>query len=68
MPQKLRIKLASCKVSTEDGVKLLEKCGFNNQEAEEIVKSLPKTITFKSASKRYGAFRLLQNGFDVKLT
>jgi hypothetical protein len=68
MPQKLRIKLASCKVSTEDGVKLLEKCGFNKQEAEEIVKSLPKTITFKSASKRYGAFRLLQNGFDVKLT
>jgi hypothetical protein len=55
-------------VSTEDGVKLLEKCGFNKQEAEEIVKSLPKTITFKSASKRYGAFRLLQNGFDVKLT
>lgn len=68
MPAKLRIKLASCKVSTDDGVKLLEKCGFSKQEAEEIVKSLPKTITFKSASKRYGAFRLLQNGFDVKLT
>lgn len=68
MPAKLRIKLASCKMSTEDGAKLLEKCGFSKQEAEEIVQSLPKTITFKSASKRYGAFRLLQNGFDVKLT
>jgi RNase P/RNase MRP subunit p30 len=68
MPAKLRIKLENCKVSPEDGIKLLEKCGFPRQKAEEIVQSLPKTITFKSASKRYGAFRMLQIGFDVKLT
>jgi hypothetical protein len=68
MPAKLRIKVTSCKVSTEYGIKLLEKCGFSNEKAKEILQSLPKTITFKSASKRYGAFKLLQNGFDVKLT
>jgi hypothetical protein len=32
------------------------------------MESLPKTITFKSASKRFGAYKLLQIGFDVKLT
>ena len=68
MPAKLRIKLENCKVSKEDGIKLLEKCGFPRQKAEEIMQSLPKTIAFKSASKRYGAFRMLQIGFDVKLT
>ena len=68
MPAKLRIKVTSCKVSTEDGIKLLEKCGFSNEKAKGIMQSLPKTIAFKSASSRYNAFRLLQNGFDVKLT
>jgi hypothetical protein len=68
MSAKLRIKLTSCKVSMEDGIKLLEKCGFSDEKAKEIMQSLPKTIAFKSASSRYGAFKLLQNGFDVKLT
>lgn len=68
MPAKLRLKIENCKVSTEDGIKLLEKCGFPKEEAKEIVQSLPKTITYKSSSKRFGDFKLLQIGFDVKLT
>jgi hypothetical protein len=68
MATKLRLKLERCKLPTEDGVKLLEKCGFEPDKAREIVESLPKTITFKSASKRFGAFKMLQIGFDVKLT
>jgi hypothetical protein len=68
MPAKLRLKIENCKVSTDDGIKLLEKCGFSTEEAKEIVQSLPKTITYKSSSKRFGAFKLLQIGFDVKLT
>ncbi|UCD05532.1 MAG: hypothetical protein JSV98_10555 [candidate division WOR-3 bacterium] len=68
MAAKLRLKIENCKVSTEDGIKLLEKSGFSREKAEEIMKSLPKTITFKNASKRFGTFKLLQIGFDVKLT
>ncbi|UCG30950.1 MAG: hypothetical protein JSV53_03500 [candidate division WOR-3 bacterium] len=68
MPAKLRLKIENCKVSTEDGIKLLEKCGFPAAEAKEIVESLPKTLTFKSASRRFGTFKLLQIGFNVKLT
>ena len=68
MSVKLRLKIEDCKVSTEDGIKLLEKCGFRTEEAKEIVQSLPKTITYKSSSKRFGDFKLLQIGFNVKLT
>jgi hypothetical protein len=68
MAAKLRLKLENCKVSNEDGVKLLEKCGFAPDRAREIIQSLPQTITYKSASQRFGAFKLLQIGFDVKLT
>ncbi len=68
MPAKLRLKIENCKVSKEDGIKLLEKSGFPRDKAEEIMQSLPKTIMFKSASKRFGTFKLLQIGFDVKLT
>jgi hypothetical protein len=68
MAVKLRIKLESCKIPKEDGVKLLEKCGFATQKANEIMESLPTTITFKSARDRYSVFRLLQNGFTAKLT
>jgi hypothetical protein len=68
MAVKLRLKLERCKLPTEDGIKLLEKCGFTQDKAKEIMESLPKTITFKSASKRFGAYKLLQIGFDVKLT
>lgn len=68
MAAKLRLKLENCKVSNEDGIKLLEKCGFAPDEAREIMQSLPKTFTYKSSSKRFGDFKLLQIGFDVKLT
>ena len=68
MAAKLRLKLENCKVSDEDGVKLLEKCGFPPDKAREIIQSLPKTIIYKSSSKRFGDFKLLQIGFDVKLT
>jgi hypothetical protein len=68
MSAKLRLKIEDCKVSTEDGIKLLEKCGFRPEEAREIIQSLPKTITYKSSSKRFGDFKLLQIGFSVKLT
>lgn len=68
MPVRLRIKLEYCKISKEDGIKLLEKCGFSTPKANEIIQSLPTTITFDRAKKRYDAFRLLQNGFNAKLT
>lgn len=68
MAAKLRLKLESCKVSPTDGVRLLEKIGFPFQRARDIIQSLPTTITYKSASERSGAFKLLQNGFDVKMT
>jgi len=68
MPAKLRLKIENCKVSTEDGIKLLEKCGFSAEEAKEMIQSLPKTVIYKSPSKRFGAYKLLQIGFDVKLT
>ncbi len=68
MAVKLRIKLEYCKISKEDGVKLLEKCGFSTPKANEIMQSLPTTITFDGAKKRNDAFRLLQNGFSAKLT
>ena len=67
MAVKLRIKLESCKISKEEGTKLLEKCGFSSQKAEEIMQSLPTVITFHSARERSNAFRLLQNGFKAKL-
>lgn len=68
MPVRLRIKLEYCKISKEDGIKLLEKCGFPTSKANEIMQSLPTTITFNSIKKRNDAFRLLQNGFNAKLT
>lgn len=68
MGAKLRLKIEDCKVSPEDGVKLLEKCGFAAAEAREIIQALPKTITYKSSSKRFNDFKLLQIGFNVKLT
>jgi hypothetical protein len=68
MPVRLRIKLESCKIPKEDGVKLLEKCGVSTRKAIEIMQSLPTTITFNSVRERYNAFRLLQNGFNAKLT
>jgi hypothetical protein len=64
---KLRIKLESCKISKEEGAKLLEKCGFSTQKADEIMQSLPTTITFHSSRERFNAFRLLQNGFSAKM-
>ena len=67
MPVKLRIKLEYCKISKEEGTKLLEKCGFSTQKADEIMQSLPTTITFHSSRERTNAFRLLQNGFNAKL-
>jgi hypothetical protein len=68
MAAKLRLKIENCKLSNEDGIKLLQKAGFPEPKAREIMESLPKTVTFKSSSKRFGAFKLLQIGFDVKLT
>ena len=68
MAAKLRLKIENCKLSDEDGVKLLEKAGFPESKAREIMQSLPKTVTFKSSSKRFGVFKMLQIGFDVKLT
>jgi len=65
---KLRIKLEYCKISKEEGTKLLEKCGFSTQKADEIMQSLPSIITFHSSRERANAFRLLQNGFSAKLT
>lgn len=68
MSAKLRLKIESCRVSIDDGVKLLEKCGFRTEEAKELMQSLPKTITYKSSSRRFEAYKLLQLGFNVKLT
>ncbi len=68
MPVRLRIKLEYCKISKEEGTKLLEKCGFSTEKADEIMQSLPSIITFHSSRERSNAFRLLQNGFDAKLT
>lgn len=68
MAAKLRMKIENCKLSDEDGIKLLQKAGFPEPKAREIMASLPKTVTFKSAGKRFGAYKLLQIGFDVKLT
>lgn len=68
MAVKLRIKLEYCKISKEEGAKLLEKCGFSTEKANEIMQSLPTIITFHSTRERSNAFRLLQNGFDAKLT
>jgi hypothetical protein len=68
MAVKLRIKLESCKISKEEGTKLLGKCGFPAEKADEIMQSLPTVITFRSARERSNAFRLLQNGFSAKLT
>lgn len=68
MPVRLRIKLEACRISKEEGTKLLEKCGFSTQKATEIMQSLPSVITFHSARERSNAFRLLQNGFNAKLT
>ena len=68
MSAKLRLKIENCRVSTEDGIKLLEKCGFSTEEAKQIMQSLPKTITYKSSSRRFEAYKLLQLGFNVKLT
>lgn len=68
MAVKLRMKIENCKLSDEDGIKLLQKAGFPEPEAREIMQSLPKTVTFKSAGKRFGAYKLLQIGFNVKLT
>ena len=68
MPVRLRIKLEYCKISKEEGIRLLEKCGFSTQKANEIMQSLPSVITFHSSRERSNAFRLLQNGFSAKLT
>lgn len=68
MAAKLRLKIESCKVATDDGVRLLEKCGFPTQRAKEIIRSLPMSVTYRSTSERSGAYKLLQFGFNVKLT